>query len=104
MKPKPLPVLNHFTVPLAMSVSPSVFPTLIAAIIGVIALFILVSIAADRAESVRRAFEIDPGQDMRTRGLPTVLSTIAAYFPAGEGFGGFDPIFRPHEPDRKCGV
>src|SRR3546814_10732877 len=34
-----------------------VFPTLIAAIIGVIALFILVSIAADRAESVRRAFE-----------------------------------------------
>src|SRR3546814_14276870 len=36
-----------------------VFPTLIAAIIGVIALFILVSIAADRAESVRRAFEIE---------------------------------------------
>lgn len=75
-----------------------VFPTLIAAIIGVIALFILVSIAADRAESVRRAFEIDPGQDMRTRGLPTVLSMIAAYFPAGAGFGGFDPIFRLHEP------
>src|SRR3546814_8314680 len=61
-----------------------VFPTLIAAIIGVIALFILVSIAADRAESVRRAFEIDPGQDMRTRGLPTVLSMIAAYFPRSE--------------------
>jgi len=75
-----------------------VFPTLIAAIIGVIALFILVSIAADRAESVRRAFEIVPGQDMRTRGLPTVLSMIAAYFPAGAGFGGFDPIFRLHEP------
>ncbi|WCP16205.1 hypothetical protein sphantq_04701 (plasmid) [Sphingobium sp. AntQ-1] len=75
-----------------------VFPTLIAAIIGVVALFILVSIAADRAESVRRAFEIDPGQDMRTRGLPTVLSMITAYFPAGAGFGGFDPIFRLHEP------
>lgn len=75
-----------------------VFPTLIAAIVGVIALFILVSIAADRAESVRRAFEIDPGQDMRTRGLPTMLSMIAAYFPAGAGFGGFDPIFRLHEP------
>lgn len=75
-----------------------VFPMLIAAIVSVIALFILVSIAADRTESVRRAFEIDPGQDMRTRGLPTVLSMIAAYFPAGAGFGGFDPVFRLHEP------
>src|SRR3546814_13372301 len=53
-----------------------------------------------RSESVRRAFEIDPGQDMRARGLPTVLSMIAAYFPAGAGFGGFDPIFRLHEPFR----
>lgn len=75
-----------------------VFPALIAAIIGVVALVVLVSIAADRAESVRRAFEMDVGQDMRTRGLPTVLSMIAAYFPAGAGFGGFDPIFRLHEP------
>lgn len=75
-----------------------VFPALIAAIVGIIAMFVLVSIAADRAESVRRAFEMDVGQDMRTRGLPTVLSMIAAYFPAGAGFGGFDPIFRLHEP------
>lgn len=75
-----------------------VFPALIAAVVGVIALFILVSIAADRAEAVRRAFEVDPGQDMRSRGLPTVLSMIAAYFPAGSGFGSFDPIFRLHEP------
>lgn len=75
-----------------------VFPALIAAIIGVIALLVLVSIAADRAESVRRAFEINPGQDMRTLGLPTVMSMIAAYFPAGAGFGDFDPIFRLHEP------
>ena len=74
------------------------FPALIAAVVGVIALFILISIAADRAESIRRALEIDPGQDMRTRGLPTVLSMIAVYFPAGAGFGGFDPIFRLHEP------
>lgn len=75
-----------------------VFPTLVAAIIGVVALLILVSIAADRAESVRRAFEVDPGQDMRARGLPTVLSMIAVYFPAGAGFGSFDPTFRLHEP------
>lgn len=75
-----------------------VFPALIAAIIGVIASFVIVSIAADRAESVRRAFEVAPGQDMRARGLPTVLSMITTYFPAGAGFGGFDPIFRLHEP------
>lgn len=75
-----------------------VFPALIAASIGVVTLLVLVSIAADRAESIRRAFEMDPGQDMRTRGLPTVLSMISAYFPAGAGFGGFDPIFRLHEP------
>jgi O-antigen ligase len=74
------------------------FPALIAAIVGVVALFVLVAIAADRAESVRRAFGMDAGQDMRARGLPTVLSMIAAYFPAGAGFGGFDPIFRLHEP------
>lgn len=75
-----------------------VFPTLIATTIGIVALFVLFSIAADRAESVRRAFEIDPGQDMRGRGLPTILAMIAAYFPMGAGFGGFDPIFRLHEP------
>lgn len=75
-----------------------VFPTLIAAVIGIVILFVLVSIATDRAESVRRAFEIDPGQDMRARGLSTVLAMIAAYFPVGAGFGGFDPIFRLHEP------
>lgn len=75
-----------------------VFLALIAAIVGIVALFVLVSIAADRAESVRRALEMDPGQDMRARGLPTVLSMITTYFPVGAGFGGFDPIFRLHEP------
>lgn len=75
-----------------------VFPTLIVAIIGVIATLVLVSIAADRAESVRRVFEMYPGQDARARGLPTVLSMISTYFPTGAGFGGFDPIFRLHEP------
>ncbi len=75
-----------------------VFPLLIAGVVGMVAIFILISIAADRAESVRRALELDPGLGMRARGLPTVLSMIATYFPAGIGFGGFDPIFRIHEP------
>src|SRR3546814_13042430 len=42
-----------------------VFPTLIAALIGVIALFILVSIAAAREASVRRTFAIDAGRSER---------------------------------------
>lgn len=74
------------------------FPVLVAAIIGIIALLVLISIAADRAESINRAFELDPGEDMRRRGLPTVLAMIGAYFPAGTGFGSFDPMFRMYEP------
>ena len=75
-----------------------IFPALVAAIIGVIVLLVLISIAADRAESINRAFALDPGEDMRRRGLPTVLAMIGAYFPAGTGFGSFDPMFRIHEP------
>lgn len=75
-----------------------VFPVLIAAIIGMIATVVLLSVAADRAVSIDRVFGGDPGQDMRTRGLPTVLAMIREYFPMGSGLGGFDPIFRIHEP------
>ena len=35
---------------------------------------------------------------MRNRGLPTVLTMIATYFPFGAGVGSFDPIFRMNEP------
>jgi O-antigen ligase len=59
---------------------------------------VLLSIISNRAISVDRAFAIDAGQDMRRRGLPTVLEMIATYFPAGSGFGGFDPLFRLNEP------
>lgn len=74
------------------------FPALIVGIIGVIVVVVLGSIAADRAVSISRAIAIDPGQDMRSRGLPTVLQAIGAYFPMGTGLGSFDPIFRLHEP------
>lgn len=75
-----------------------VFPVLIAAIVSTIAIFVLISVAAGRAESIDRAFAIDLGQDMRTRALPTVLAMIETYFPVGTGFGSFDPMFRMHEP------
>lgn len=60
--------------------------------------FVLVSVLAGRAVSIDRAFVIDQGQDMRTRGLPTVLAMTREYFPFGSGVGAFDPVFRLHEP------
>lgn len=60
--------------------------------------FVAISVAAGRAASIDRLFAMDQAQDMRTRALPTVLGMIRTYFPVGSGFGGFDPIFRIHEP------
>jgi O-antigen ligase len=45
-----------------------------------------------------RALGMDAAQDVRARALPTVLAMIGNYFPAGAGFGGFDLLFRMHEP------
>lgn len=75
-----------------------VYPTLVAAFLSIIFAFVSLSVLADRAVSINRAFALDPGQDMRTRGLPTVLSMAKTYFPFGSGLGGFDPMFRMHEP------
>ncbi|USU10662.1 O-antigen ligase family protein (plasmid) [Sphingomonadaceae bacterium OTU29MARTA1] len=72
---------------------------IVAAIATMLLLAIMLSIMADRAVSIDRVFEIDAAQDMRRRGLPVVLKMITIYFPAGTGFGGFDPIFRLNEPD-----
>lgn len=74
------------------------FPAVLAAIPGVIAIFVLLTIAAGRAASIERLFTGDTAQDMRSRGLPTVLEMVRNYFPAGSGFGGFDQVFRIHEP------
>jgi O-antigen ligase len=60
--------------------------------------FVTTSVVAGRAASIDRLFAMDQAQDMRTRALPTVLGMIGTYFPVGSGFGGFDPIFRIHEP------
>jgi O-antigen ligase len=83
----------------ALSRYPSwVLPVLTLGIIGVIAAFVLISVAADRAVSIQRALAVDSGQDMRSRGLPIVLEMARTYFPLGSGLGGFDSIFRMHEP------
>lgn len=75
-----------------------VFPVLIAAIVLLLATLVALSVAADRAVSIDRALALDPGQDMRNRGLPTVLAMVREYLPAGAGLGGFDGVFRLHEP------
>lgn len=77
---------------------PWLFPALMAAIAIVLALLVLVSVGADRAQSIDRLFIPDTGRDMRARGLPTVLAMTREYFPWGSGLGGFDQIFRMHEP------
>jgi len=74
------------------------FPALIAGVIGTVAIFVLISLAADRAVSIDRVFAGNEGQDMRSRGLPTVLAMTRTYFPWGTGLGSFDPMFRMHEP------
>ncbi|MGR6331254.1 O-antigen ligase family protein [Sphingomonas sp. XXL09] len=77
---------------------PWVRPALITGIVTLVLAFVAISVAADRATSISRIFAVDPGQDMRGKALPTVLSMISEYFPVGSGLGGFDPIFRMHEP------
>ena len=75
-----------------------VFPAAIAGVVGVVVAMVVASVAADRAASITRVLAVDVGEDMRTRGLPTVLAMIGTYFPVGTGLGGFDPMFRLHEP------
>jgi O-antigen ligase len=70
----------------------------VASLIAVVAILVGISIIENRAVSVNRVFAIDPGQDMRSRGLPTIMAMIRTYFPFGSGLGGFDPIFRMNEP------
>ncbi len=75
-----------------------VLPALVGAAVMVIAGVVALSFAADRADAITRLIVLDGSEDMRTRARPTVLSMIALYMPFGSGLGGFDPVFRIHEP------
>jgi len=78
---------------------PRRLPVLIGlALLLLIAALIGLSFALNRAVSINRLLELDVGRDMRSRGLPVVLAMTREYFPAGIGLGGFDPLFRLHEP------
>lgn len=73
-------------------------PALIGIVVLVIVAVVALSFAADRADALTRLIALANSEDMRTRGRPTVLAMIALYLPFGSGFGGFDPVFRIHEP------
>lgn len=68
---------------------------LIAALAGLIAL----SFGASRAVALSRVFDQDVAEDLRWRAAPVVFVMAKHFFPVGIGFGGFDPLFRMHEPD-----
>jgi O-antigen ligase len=92
-------LLSGGTIKNRLSRSPRwLFPTLVIGVVAVVLGLVLLSVAADRAVSINRVFASDPGQDMRSRGLSTVLSMLTDYFPFGSGLGSFDPTFRIHEP------
>ena len=63
-------------------------------------LLVASAVSAGRALAVTRALATDLGQDMRSQGLPTVTAMVREYFPFGGGIGGFDTLFRMHEPLR----
>ncbi|EZP55125.1 O-antigen ligase family protein [Sphingomonas sp. RIT328] len=65
-------------------------------VIGIV--LAIATVSSDRAVSITRLVGADMGDDMRSRGLPVVMTMIREYFPAGAGLGGFDPLFRQHEP------
>lgn len=56
------------------------------------------SLSANRALAINRAIEEDVAGDIRLQAAPTIWEMTWHYFPAGSGAGGFDPIFRIHEP------
>lgn len=73
-------------------------PAMLVGLILLLGVLVLISFSADRAVSIDRAFALAGDDDMRSRGLPTVLQMVALYFPMGTGFGSFDTLFRMHEP------
>lgn len=75
-----------------------VLPAVIGGSAVMLVLAVLTAISSNRAVSINRVFAASGGEDMRGRALPTVFDMVSTYFPVGSGLGGFDPIFRIHEP------
>ncbi len=72
--------------------------------LGLFGLAIFLSVTLHRAASLDRIFALEAGEDLRRQALPTVLEMIVNYFPAGTGFGTFDPAYRIDEPSELLGT
>lgn len=75
-----------------------VFPAILTGVLMLAIALVTVSVLAGRAIAIDRLATGEVGEDMRSRGLPTVLGMIREYFPFGSGLGGFETMFRMHEP------
>ena len=73
--------------------------TVVVALLGAV----MLSVSFDRAASIDRVLVLEAGDDQRVKGAPIVVDMIGLYFPAGTGFGTFDPAFRISEPDSLLG-
>ncbi len=73
-------------------------PAIGALLIFAITALVAASLLSGRAQSIDRLLAVDTAEDMRARGLPTVIETAKTYFPTGAGYGSFDTAFRIHEP------
>lgn len=64
------------------------------------ALLIVLTFLFGRAASIERLVAVSAiDNDQRFQFAPTILRIIRETFPAGTGFGSFDPVFRQYEPD-----
>ncbi len=75
-----------------------VFPAILSGVAVLAVALVAISVLAGRAVAIDRIVTSEVGQDMRSRGLPTVLGMVRDYLPFGSGLGGFDTLFRMHEP------
>jgi O-antigen ligase len=66
--------------------------------VGVVALITL-AVALGRAVAIDRLLATDVTKDPRFQAFPTASKLMLDYFPAGTGFGSFDPAFRQAEPE-----
>lgn len=72
-------------------------PTVLSAA-GALIIAVVLSITLGRAASVERVQLLDAAADLRAQSLPTVIEMVGSYWPAGSGYGTFDPAYRIIEP------
>lgn len=69
----------------------------IAAGIILLGAFVLIIFVSGRADAINRVLQLGAENDLRWRVTGDLIALVQHYFPAGTGFGSFDPIFRQQE-------